>query len=453
MIPLTNSHTEIEESLLPDIADAERDAAKRRRVYICIIVSFILVVASGILTGVLYVVLRKDPIPASIIPTVILISLDGFRWDYLDMYKEQTPFMNQLRGEGTYSAFQPCFVTKTFPNHYSIVTGLYPESHGIIANTFYDPTFNATFRIDTSAVTEARWWGGEPLWVSVQNNGLRSGIYFWPGSEAPIMGVLPTYFKQYNYNTPMNDRVQGVIQWLDMPDAERPNFIALYMEVVDSAGHAYGPNSTEVGAAAKTVDDAIGQLFAHLGATGKFNSTNIVIVSDHGMASLSSERVVFIDDCVNLSKIAIIDMSPNCYIIPNNASETQEIMQDLEKCKSMQYPNITSYLREDVPERLFYNTSLRITPILVVADLGWSITLRRGYNPSDFDNRGNHGYDNKNSDMYGIFLAHGPNIKSGVPLGLVSNLDVYNFVTHLLQTPAAPNNGSTVLIDQLAIKS
>lgn len=455
MIPLSNSHTEIEESLLPDLAQEEsRDKARRKRVYICIIIAFLLVVTSGVLTGVLYVVLRHDkapsPSPAFILPTVILISLDGFRHDYLDLYKEQTPIMNKLRGEGTYTAFQPRFATKTFPNHYTIVTGLYPESHGIIANTFYDPTFNETFRIDGPAVLEARWWGGEPLWVTVQNQGLRSGIYYWPGSEAPIKGVLPTYYKQYNFDTPMSERVAGVTQWLNLPQDQRPNFIALYMEVVDSAGHSSGPNSTQVGAAAGVIDTALGQLLAAIEASNVANSTNLIIVSDHGMAQLSSQRVVLIDDCVDLSRIRIVDMSPNCYIIPNNENDTAAIMQDLVACKA-KYPNITAYLREDIPARLVYSNNIRITPILVIADLGWSITTKAAYSPGNFDNKGNHGYDNGDSDMWGIFLAHGPNIKSGVELNLLPNLEVYNFVTHLLNTTSAPNNGTSFLADKLAV--
>jgi len=263
------------------------------------------------------------------------------------------------------------------------------------------------------------------------------------------MNTYPTYYKQYNFSTPMSNRIQGVIQWLDLPDGQRPNLIGAYMEVVDSAGHTYGPNSPQVGQAANVIDSAIGQLFDHLNKTGKFNSTNVIILADHGMTSLSTSRMVFIDECVDVSKIRIVDMSPNCYIIPHNLSDTAALMQNLTSCKA-QYPNITAYLREDIPARLVYNNNSRITPILVIADLGWSITTHANYVPSYFDNTGNHGYDNNYTDMRGLFLAHGPNIKSGVKLDLVPNIEIYNFITHLLKTPGAPNNGTSFLIENLA---
>lgn len=450
----THTQIEIEESLLPEIVDRNNtDEARRKRIFIIIFLSFFFVMIAVVTTGIVYFVSTAKKPPPLERPTVIMVSLDGFRWDYLDLYPDKATNLNRLRSEGTYSKIHPMFTTKTFPNHYSIVTGLYPESHGIISNTFFDPVFNATFTIsDSSATSDARWWGGEPVWVTAQKNGLKSGVFFWPGSEAPIEGILPTYFKKFNGSVPMDTRVNGVIEWLNLPASDRPNLLGLYMEPVDTAGHEHGPISDGVGDAIAEVDEALGRLLDYLDTSGKFNTTNLVIVSDHGMTLLDTSRVVFLDDCIDLSKVTVVDWSPNGFILPKNPDDTQEIFEQLQTC-SETYPNITAYLREDIPAPLFFNSSRRITPILVIADMGWSITSRAAYNPAvyNYTNKGNHGYDNRGMDMQGIFLAHGPNVKRGHTVDQIPNVDVYNFISAILQISPAPNNGTSFLVDNVAI--
>lgn len=250
----------------------------------------------------------------------------------------------------------------------------------------------------------------------------------------------------------MDTRVNGVIEWLNLPDGERPNLLGLYMEPVDSAGHEHGPISDGVGDAIAVVDEAIGKLLDYLYTSGKFNTTNLVIVSDHGMTLLDSSRIFFLDDCIDLTKVRVVDWSPNGFILPNNPDDTQEILSRLQACSATN-PNITAYLREDIPAPLFFNSSRRITPIFVMADLGWSITSRATYNPViyNYTSKGNHGYDNRELDMQGIFLAHGPNVKQGHTVDQVPNLDVYNFISAILQISPAPNNGTTFLVDNVAI--
>lgn len=458
MLPLSNhSHTEIEESLLPDINEEHnRDQARRKRIYIIIFSAFFLVILAIVTTGVVYFMYsnnNEERENKNNTPTTILISLDGFRWDYLDMYEQYTPTLNKMRREGYFQPIQPMFPTKTFPNHYTIVTGLYPETHGIVSNTFFSPLFNATFRIDNKeAVTNARWWGGEPIWVTAQKQSLKSGIYFWPGSEAPIGGMYPTHYKPYDKSVSMDTRVDGVIQWLEMDKERKLNFIALYMEPVDDAGHAYGPNnSTQMVAALQEVDSAIANLLSFLSNSSLYNTTNIVIVSDHGMTELSSDRVAYLENCIDLSLVTIVDYSPNAFLIPKDLSTTSSLLSLFDECKRTRYPNITAYAKADIPAVLNFNASDRITPIVVIADLGWSIAVGSFNGP-----KGNHGYDNRNADMRGIFLAHGPNIRatsSPSPLSPLSspvpNIDVYNFLSHLLHVSPAPNNGSSFLVDQI----
>ncbi len=153
-------------------------------------------------------------------PTVILISLDGFRYDYLDKYSP--PTLNQLAKDGVRAKWMiPSFPTKTFPNHYTVATGLYPEHHGIIENNIWD--FGVTFGLGKrEEVQNSRWWLGEPIWVTAEKQGLRAGAFFFPGTEAEIAGKRPTFWKQYDGKIPNNDRVDQILTWLDLPRGRTP---------------------------------------------------------------------------------------------------------------------------------------------------------------------------------------------------------------------------------------
>jgi predicted AlkP superfamily pyrophosphatase or phosphodiesterase len=204
-------------------------------------------------------------------PTVILISFDGFRWNYFD--KVSTPNLNRLSETGVKAKrLIPSFPTKTFPNHYTIVTGLFPENHGIIANKMYDPKLNATFSLgDRKSVEDSRWWGGEPIWVTAEKQGQTSAILFWPGSETEIKGIRPTYWQKYDQSLAYDKRVQQALDWLDLPVAQRPTLIALYFDAPDTQGHSYGPDSPEVKNAIRKVDTTIGILLQGLKQRGILN--------------------------------------------------------------------------------------------------------------------------------------------------------------------------------------
>ncbi len=365
-------------------------------------------------------------------PTVILISLDGFRTDYL----EQAPNLQRLAQNGVATqGMIPAFPSKTFPNHYTLVTGLYPEHHGIVSNTMYDPELNARFRIgDRSAVEDSRWWGGEPLWVTAEKQGQRCATYFWVGSEAEIAGRRPTYWKKYDDNIPNAERVQQVLAWLDLPKPQRPTLITLYFSTIDHLGHEYGPDSPELSQGIAALDSLIGGLLQGLEARGIFKQVNLIVVSDHGMAATSPERVIYLDDHLDLQQVEVIDWTPVLALRPP-AEQVETVYQRLKGA----HPHLQVFRKAEIPERFHYRQHRRIMPIIGIADEGWTISTR---NRSRRSRGGDHGYDNLLPSMRALFLAHGPAFRQGVRVAPFQNIHLYNLVCDILHLTPAPNDGS-----------
>lgn len=225
----------------------------------------------------------------------ILVSIDGFRADYLDL--GVTPVMTAMAREGARGALRPSFPSKTYPNHYALVTGLRPDRNGIVDNTFEDPLRpGRAFRLsDRQAVADAFWWNeATPIWVTAERAGLRTAPVFWPGAEAPIQGVRPSVVSPYDMAVPNAARVDRLLALLDKPPAERAAFLTLYIDTVDSAGHDFGPGSPQVRAAVAEVDEQVGRLLDGLQARGI--AANLLVVADHGMAEISETRRLDIDD-------------------------------------------------------------------------------------------------------------------------------------------------------------
>jgi predicted AlkP superfamily pyrophosphatase or phosphodiesterase len=365
-------------------------------------------------------------------PVVILVSLDGFRRSYLD--RDSVPTLHKLSRDGvTAAAMIPSFPTLTFPNHYTLVTGLYPEHHGIVGNTIYDPEFNQVFTMSNAASKESRWWGGEPIWVTAEKQGKRADVMFWPGSEVEIGGVRPSRWKPFDESFPFAARVDTVLSWLDTRGPQRPSFVALYFNEPDHAGHENGPDAPETAAAAARVDSAVGRLVTGLQQRGLYDKVNLIIVSDHGMSALSPERVVYLDDVVDTTAVRITSISPVLMITPKDG-DAPALVAKLKKL-----PHVTAWLRQDVPERLHFNEGRRITPVVAVADDGWTIAThgRRG-GPRG----GAHGFDNANASMNALFVAHGPAFAKGATIGAFPNVDVYDVIAKILHLTPAPNDGS-----------
>ncbi len=369
---------------------------------------------------------------------LIVISFDGFRWDYLQ--KAPTPNLDQLAANGVKTnGLMPIFPSKTFPNHYTIVTGLYAEHHGLVSNSMYDPVFDAYYRIrDRQAVSDARWYEGEPIWVTAQKQGLITASYFWVGTEAPIQGMHPTYWYPYDGSVPNRQRIAQAIQWLKLPPDKRPALILLYFSDTDTWGHRKGPDSPEVRQAIMQMDSLVGMLMDSLRAMGIFQKTNIMIVSDHGMTATSKDRVIFLDDYINPDSINVVDWSPVLAIWP-----TRLPIETVYRRLKNAHPHLKVYLKDEIPERFHYRQHRRIPPLIGIADEGWSITTRAFFNrnPERY-NGGNHGYDNALTSMRAIFIAHGPDFKNGFRYHTIGNIHLYPLMAKLLGVQPAATDGS-----------
>ncbi|MBI1861438.1 MAG: alkaline phosphatase family protein [Deltaproteobacteria bacterium] len=357
---------------------------------------------------------------------VILVSIDGFRWDYLDRFELKN--LRSVAREGVrVKKLQPVFPSVTFPNHYSIVTGLWAEHHGIVSNHFKDAQTGDVFTLSNQrAVASSHWWGGEPIWVTAEKQKVRTASMFWVGSEALIGGVRPSDFVAYDKSVPNSSRVNKVLEWLDRPLESRPRFVTLYFDVVDTAGHQEGPNSRLVEAAAAAVDSALGELFQGLKRRSLWESTVIIVVSDHGMAEvLPDHRVVF-----DPKGAEVLGRGPFLQIWP--AGPVQKYI------KVIQVPAHTRlYRKGQFPKRWHYEKSPRIAPILLIAEEGWYIELGQKKSAGVI---GAHGYDNALASMQGALVARGPSLKKGV-VETMPNLVIYNVLCRLLGLKPAPNDG------------
>jgi predicted AlkP superfamily pyrophosphatase or phosphodiesterase len=377
-------------------------------------------------------------------PTVILISIDGFHPDYLDRYP--APTLSTLAKQGVRARWMtPVYPSLTFPNHYSIATGLYPDNHGIVGNNIYDPEFKHTFSLSKrEEVQNGRWWLGEPIWVTAEKQGQRAAAFFFPGTEAEIGGKRPSHWKTYDEKILNSERIDTALSWLDLPSPERPTLILTYFGDVDHAGHESGPDSGGVKQAVAEVDRALGRLVDGLKARGLFERVNIIIVSDHGMARINPSQVVLLDNYFDLKQAeAVVWNSGSVNIFPKPGEE-RAIYSAL---KAKAPPHVTVYRKQEAPARFHYGRSRRIGDIVVMADEGWSIVGRERYRaPARAANGGviyggAHGYDNQIESMRAIFVAHGPAFKQSQIVEPFENVDVYNVMAKILGLKPASNDG------------
>jgi len=356
-------------------------------------------------------------------PYVLLISFDGFRWDYSE--RGITPNIDKMKTEGIHAiSLRPSFPSKTFPNHYAIITGMYPENNGIIANEFIDPINHKKYRLgDTNSVRESKWYLGEAFWETARRNGIISASYFWPGSEMNLEYRRPNYYEKYVHTRPYKERVDGVINWLKLPQDERPHFIMLYCHDTDTYGHKCGPNSIEINQSIQRLDSVIGYLNEKLNETSIKDSLNIILVSDHGMTEISNDKIINIDNILLGSDFTMQGNGP--FSLINAINKKEDIKDIYEILKNNEY-HYKVYLKKDVPDYYHYSANPFISPIVVIADLGWSIVNNNVLKRMKKSNsKGNHGYDNNQLDMHGVFIANGPAFKSHYNTGTVWNIDIY----------------------------
>jgi len=372
-------------------------------------------------------------------PRVILISFDGYRWDYIS--RPGAVRLRELAAGGVRAERMiPVFPSKTFPNHYSIVTGLTAEHHGIVANAIRDSVLGLFTLRDTLAQSESRWWGGEPIWVTTQRQGQRAGVVGWPGSEAAIGGVRPSWWQRYWHEQPHSEKVQKLLDWLSLPADSAPNLMLAYFHDVDGAGHSYGPEAPQVDSAIAMVDRALGALLDGIAARGMQDQVNIIIVSDHGMTPVSPERAIVLDDYVALDDVDVVDWTPVAAIAPK-AGAMERVYAQLKDA----HPQMAVYRKGEVPARYHFNGHPRITEIVAVAAEGWTITSRAQVTRSRATNwrgGGAHGYDPDLESMGALFVAAGPGIASGRVLPAFRNVHVYSLLAHLLHLTPARTDGS-----------
>lgn len=359
-------------------------------------------------------------------PYVLLVSVDGFRPDYLQW--TDTPNFDRLAQQGVKAkSLQSIYPTKTFPNHYAIATGMYAENHGLIANYFYDPKFDAIYQIsDRSAVEDARWYGGEPIWVTAENQGVKTASYFWVGSEAPIGGVRPSIWKRYEHDFPFEARVDSVLVWFQLPEKRRPHLVLLYFHEPDGVGHHYGPEGEETLAMIRELDTLLGTLMEGLEDLDIYDQLNIIIVSDHGMVATSPERTIKLTDYVSLKGITQENTGTFSSLYGGSPKQLKKVYKKLSKV-----PHLQVYWKEEIPERWHYRNHYRVKDLLVVAEEGWSILDINRPN-AEYFRGGNHGYDNALWSMQAIFIADGPAFKDGYTRDTFENVNVYPIIAEIL---------------------
>ena len=372
--------------------------------------------------------------------TVVLISFDGFRADYLQ--RHPTPEIQRLIARGARAETMiPPFPSKTFPSHYTTVTGLYPVHHGIVANTMVDTALGARFSLaDRAAVEDERWWGGEPIWVTGEKQGYVTASLFWPGSEGKVQGIQPRYWARYDAAMTHEAEVQQALAWLDKPAAERPVLIALYFNDTDDAGHRDGPDAASVSDAIERLDRVIGLLRAGLEARGLDRAVNIVVTSDHGMTEVSPERLIFLDDYLDVATLDVVDWSP-VLMMSARSGDHAAVVRRLAGA----HPQLTVSLKADLPARLHFRDSPRITPIVGLAAEGWTITTHARWDKVLADgaefSRGAHGYDNALPSMQAVLIAAGPAFREGVVVPPVESVHDYEMRCRVLGFTPAPNDG------------
>ena len=365
---------------------------------------------------------------------VIVVSMDGFRWDYAgraDLPNLRFMAQNGVRAE----ALIPCFPTKTFPNHYSLATGLYPDEHGIVNNSFYDPWLNEEYFIrKREAVTNPDFYGGEPIWVTAEKQNVISATFFWVGSEAPIQGIRPTYWKEYSKQISFSDRIDTVIHWLSLPPETRPRLVMVYMEEPDAISHTYGPDSPQTDSVIRVMDSLVGTLIHDLQALPQYQLIDLIVLSDHGMGSISEDKVVFLTDHLQQGWIETYQGGNPHYNLSVSDDCLELAFQALKKVD-----HITVWKADKVPKHIHYGKNPRCGDLVVVADSGWSM---RWDDRGMYESGGAHGYVPENRDMHTIFYAMGPSFKTGYTQPPFSNLDVYSLIARILDLKRAKTSGS-----------
>ncbi|XP_072304430.1 venom phosphodiesterase CdcPDE [Eucyclogobius newberryi] len=382
-------------------------------------------------------------------PPLLLVSLDGWRAEYLRSWSRLVPVVHKLQTCGTSAPFmQAAFPSKTFPNHYTIVTGLYPESNGLIDNTMYDPDRDASFSLSSPEKDNPVWYLGQPIWHTASYQGLRSGTFFWPGSDVKVNGSFPDIYKPYDGKIPFEERVFTILRWLQLPDDQRPDFLTLYLEEPDKSGHSFGPVSGGLIEALQAMDLILGQLMNGLQQLGLHRCVNIIVVADHGMEDTSCDRKEALQDLVGDVQGLWVTQGPFGRVRArdkNKPIDAAGLVANMTCRKPEQ--KIRPYLKQNLPKRLHFAHSPRIEELNVLVTPQWLFESSPG--SLTFCSGGNHGYDNDVETMNAMFLSYGPKFKPQTVVEPFSNIELYNLMCDLLEIFPVENNGTHGALNHL----
>ena len=372
------------------------------------------------------------PVDAS--RTVVMVSIDGFPAQLLGT--GALPTLDALARAGTRAAWMnPSYPTHTFPNHYTLATGLRPDHHGIVHSAMNDPAIGRFVSKEDSAL-DPRWWGGEPIWATYQRQGGIAATMFWPGSEARDPERAPRYVRHFDNSISADARVDQVLAWLDLSTTERPHLLMTYLNDYDVAAHAAGMQSPDTRAALQRIDAALTRLRAGLRARGLDLYVDLIVVSDHGMIDVPREHAIWLDDTLDTRHYRHLWWGPQADIVANPGESGR-----VEAAFVGPHPHFACWKKQDLPAAWHYGTHPRIPPIVCQADAGWRLKAR-----SDPANeppiKGEHGYPPEAPSMRAIFVADGPSFRPHATLPAFDNIHVYPLLAHLLRIEPAANDGS-----------
>ena len=368
-------------------------------------------------------------------PYLVLISIDGFSQDYLSIYP--TPALDRIAASGVRAeSLRPVFPSLTFPNHYSIATGLYPSEHGIVSNRFPDETRGSWYKLsDRDSVEDGRWYGGEPIWVAAERHGLVAAAYYFVGTEAAIQGVRPSHWNSFDASVPGSDRVARVLEWLAWPEETRPRLITLYFEHVDTAGHQFGRGSPELARAVAEVDANIGRVLDAIADRGLEDDVNVLVVSDHGQADYVDPEASFVlREHIDLAGLEIIAGGAYAWIYQQQPDRERALA--IRDAINDSWRHGRAVLRDEAPAEWRVTDSPRYPEVFVVPNIGHGVVVE----PEGVGRltKGDHGWEPSEKAMHGIFLASGPGLPRGVTIGEVSVVDVYPLMLELLRIESSP---------------
>ena len=367
----------------------------------------------------------------------VIISLDGFRWDYTQWY--DTPFLDRMAEEGVEAALIPSYPSKTFPNHYTLATGLYPDHHGIIGNKFINRATGKKFSLSNREVKhDAHYYGGEPIWLTAQRQGLRTAVFYWPGSDVAVQGKYPDKYFNYDQEPRLTfgQRIDGILKQLRRPEAKRPQLIMAYFEQPDHNGHVYGPQAKQTRIAVMEIDKLISNLYERIQKLPISDKVNFIVVSDHGMTLTMPEKHINARQYLKKEWYYDIegDAPANIYVREGCADSICLALQGVD--------HIRVWHRTEVPYYLHYGTNENVGDVVIDTELGWLFSDKKA------EYGGTHGYDPSYNDMHALFRAVGPAFKH-ISLPHFPNVDVYPLLCHLLGIEPAPNDGSLNIVKRM----